>query len=283
MMSRFDSTDNARPLMYLGEYPLYSPHVIVLVYTVSMIVTAFVGPNSFLYDNLVYINTLIWRGEVWRLFSYGLVNLPSIQFAMDMVMLIWFGRDVEKFYGRKLFLTLFACIYLLPPVLLAPISPVMHVDLAGKTGALAIFVAFATLYPGVGLWLNVSAKLAAIVLVGIYSLMAIAGRDWGWLLAIWIGNGFAHGFVRYQQGRFTLPNPFVWFKRPRLKVLPGQAPTAPRRAPPVAPKSMADVDALLDKIARSGIHSLTPEERARLDQSSAELMRRKGADAPRRR
>jgi hypothetical protein len=66
-------------------------------------------------------------------------------------------------------------------------------------------------------------------------------------------------------------------------VLPGQAPDAPRRPTPAPPKSMAEIDALLDKIAQSGIHSLTAEERARLDQSSAELMKRKGADAPRRR
>jgi membrane associated rhomboid family serine protease len=279
-MSRYDSTENARPLMHLGEYPLYSPHVIALVYTVSMIVTAFVGPNSFLYSHLAYINSLIWQGEVWRLFSYGLINMPSIDFAFDMVMLIWFGRDVEKFYGRKLFLILFACVYLLPPVLLATVSPLMHAVLAGKTGALAIFVAFATLYPGVVLWLNISAKVAAIILVGIYSLMAIATRNWGWLAAIWIGNGFAHVFVRYQRSEFTIPNPFAWLRRPKFKVLPGQGAEKPQATAPVTAHGLGDVDALLDKIAQSGIHSLTPEERARLDRSSAELMKRKGG-APR--
>lgn len=269
--------------MYLGEYPLYSPHIIVLVYSISMVVTAILGTSSFLFDQLAYLNTLVWRGEVWRVVTYGLVNPPSIQFAIDMLMLVWFGRDVEKFYGRKLFLTLFAGIYLLPPLLLAPASPVLPTLLAGKTGALAVFVAFATLYPSALLMFNVPAKVAAFILVGIYTLMAIASRDWGGLIAIWIANGFAHGFVRYQRSDFTLPNPLAWLRRPKFKVLPGQAPATMRREQPVAPKSMAEIDALLDKIARSGIHSLTPEERARLDQSSAELMKRKGADAPRRR
>ncbi len=279
-MSRYDSTENARPLMYLGEYPLYSPHVIVLVYTVSMIVTAFVGMGSSLVYYLGYYNSQIWRGEVWRILSYGLVNPPSIQFAIDMLMLIWFGRDVEKFYGRKLFLILFAGIYLLPPVLLAPLAPVLSVSLVGKTGALAVFVAFATLYPGAVLWLNVPAKLAAIILVGIYGLMAIAVRDWGWLLAIGIANGFAHAFVRYQRSEFTIPNPFAWLRRPKFKVLPGQGAEKPQTTAPVTAQGLGDVDALLDKIAQSGIHSLTPEERARLDRSSAELMKRKGG-APR--
>ncbi len=276
-MSRYDSTENARPLMYLGEYPLYSPHVIVLVYTVSMIVTAIAGMGSSLVYYLGYYNSQIWRGEVWRILSYGLVNPPSIQFAIDMLMLIWFGRDVEKFYGRKLFLILFAGIYLLPPVLLAPLAPVLSAGLVGKTGALAIFVAFATLYPGVALMFNVPAKLAAIILVGIYGLMAISVRDWGWLLAIGIANGFAHAFVRYQRSEFMIPNPFAWFRRPKFKVLPGQGTEKPRSTAPVTAQGLADVDALLDKIARSGIHSLTPDERAQLDRSSAELMRRKGA------
>ena len=275
-MSRFDSPDHSRPVMYLGEYPLYSPHVIVLVYSVSMVVTAILGPNSFLFENLAYLNTLVWRGEVWRIISYGLVNPPSIQFAIDMLMLVWFGSDVEKFYGRKLFLTLFAGIYLLPPLLLAMIGPWLPTLLVGKTGALPVFVAFATLYPGALLMFNVPAKLAALILVGIYTLMAVASRDWGGLVAIWIANGFAHVFVRYQRSEFTIPNPLARFRRPKLTVLSGQAPAPPRRTGPLTDEAMADVDALLDKIARSGIHSLTAEERARLDRSSAELMKRKG-------
>jgi hypothetical protein len=37
---------------------------------------------------------------------------------------------------------------------------------------------------------------------------------------------------------------------------------------------MAEVDALLDKIARSGIRSLTAEERARLEAARADLLKR---------
>lgn len=275
-MRDFSPQNQSPPLLYLGEYPLYATHVIALAYIVAMTVTAVAGMDSSLVAHLSYVNLQVLQGQVWRPFTYGLVNFPSVQFAIDILMLVWFGREVEKFYGRRLFLTLFAGIYLLPPILLLAATPVLPVFLVGTTGALAVFVAFATLYPGAVLMFNVLAKWAAIILVGIYSLMAIASRNWGWLGAIWIANGFAHAFVRYQRSEFTLPNPLAWLRRPKFKVLPGQG-TEPKR-PAVKPtdEAMVDVDALLDKIARSGIHSLTAEERARLDRSSAELMRRKG-------
>ena len=38
---------------------------------------------------------------------------------------------------------------------------------------------------------------------------------------------------------------------------------------------MAEMDALLDKIARSGLASLTAKERARLNAARAELLRKK--------
>jgi hypothetical protein len=44
-------------------------------------------------------------------------------------------------------------------------------------------------------------------------------------------------------------------------------------APPIA--SMAEVDALLDKIAQHGIGSLTPKERAKLDAAQRELKNRR--------
>jgi len=42
---------------------------------------------------------------------------------------------------------------------------------------------------------------------------------------------------------------------------------------------MAEVDALLDKIAQSGIGSLTTKERAKLDAARAELLKRESAGA----
>jgi hypothetical protein len=42
----------------------------------------------------------------------------------------------------------------------------------------------------------------------------------------------------------------------------------------VPPPGPADIDALLDKISRDGIHSLTAAERAKLDEAQARLAKR---------
>lgn len=280
-MSRFDSNDNDRPVMHLGGYSLYAPHVIVLGYVISMLLTTIcmalnlaAGPFAW----LSFTSGQVLSGQVWRLLTYGLLNEPSLFFVIDMFMLAWFGRELEKFFGRRIFLRFYAGLYLLTPVLLTALGLFgWSKSLAGQTGSLGLFIAFATLYPTLAFFFNVQAKWLAYILVGIYSLMHLAYRDLIGLLTLWAVVGFAHGYVRYEQGRFTLPNPLARFRQPKFKVLAGEATEKPRSAAPVGDEAMADVDALLDKIARSGIHSLTAEERARLDRSSAALMRRKGS------
>ena len=107
--------------------------------------------------------------------------------------------------------------------------------------------------------------------------MAIAANDWTGLLWLWIGCGFAYLWVRYERGLLTLPNFRFWKRKPKLRVLPDLEPEA-RKAPTTTPPdaSMAEIDALLDKIAQSGLSSLTAKERAKLEQGR-ENLRRKGA------
>lgn len=277
-MSRFDPSDQSRPVMHLGEQPLYAPHVIVLVYVVSTLLTtaclALKVTAPFVW--LPFSSAEVLQGQVWRVLSYGLVNEPSLWFVVDMFMLAWFGRELEKFFGPRVFLQLFTGLYLLTPLLFTGLGLLgWPLGLSGQTGAFGFFIAFVTLYPAVAFISNIQAKWLAFILVGIYTLIHLAGRNLPGLVSLWAGVGFAHGFVRYQQGRFTLPNPFAGMRREKFKVLPGQATKPAGRSTPPASPAMADIDALLDKIARSGIHSLTREERARLDQSSTELMKRK--------
>ncbi|MEO5959083.1 MAG: DUF6576 domain-containing protein, partial [Opitutaceae bacterium] len=95
------------------------------------------------------------------------------------------------------------------------------------------------------------------------------------LLSLLSTVGFAFAFVRYQQGHFTLPKFRLGGRKPNLRVLPDLPPKKsseplPRRTE----NSMAEVDALLDKIARSGIASLTAKERAKLDAARDDLKKK---------
>lgn len=279
MMSTYETSDEHRPVMWLRGYPVYAAHFIVLIYVLSAIITT--ALNFFkiggLLSGLIFSSSAVLQGEVWRVVTYGFVNVPSIRFAVDMVMFVWFGREVERSVGRRSFLLFYAGIYLLTPLLLTLVGIWMPLPpLVGETGAFALFIAFATFFPNAPVLFTLLAKWVAVILVGIYTLIDLNNRDFVALLSLWATTGFAFAFVRYQQGHIELPKLSLFRRRPKLRVLP-DLPTekkASAKQKESHVSSMAEVDALLDKIAQSGIGSLTAKERAKLDAARAELLKR---------
>lgn len=274
-MNGYEPSENHQPVTWFRGYALYATHLIVMGFVASMIVTAFLTPARL--ASLIFSSALVLKGEVWRVLSYGLVNVPSLNFAIDMALTIWFGRELERFFGRRKFLILFAGLYLLSPALFTVIGLWHPLVLSGETGAFAIFVAFATLYPNVPMFFNLLTKWLALILVGLFTLIAISQRDVMGLISLWASTGFAYVFVRYQMGDFTLPKFSLFQSRPKLRVLSDPIPAKKSAAPKVeaTESSMAEVDAVLDKIARSGIASLTAKERATLDAAGAQLTKRR--------
>jgi membrane associated rhomboid family serine protease len=280
-MSRYVSPGDHEhePITWLNGRPIYAAHLIVVVYVISLLVTTVMMwlNASALLQWLAFDNQAVLEGEVWRIATYGFYNPPSIPFVIDMFMLVWFGREVERFFGRGKFLSFYAAIYLITPLVFTALGRWLPFYRIGETGAFAMFIAFATLYPGAPVLFDILAKWLAIVLVGVFTLIALANHDMAGLIALWLTCGLAFGYVRYQQGHFSLPR-LRWPRRkPKLRVLPDlpPKPSETNRLSTAKMASMAEVDALLDKIAQSGISSLTPKERAKLDQARAALMKRK--------
>lgn len=284
LMDRYGSTysdsDEHTPVMWLRGYPIYAAHFIVLVYVVSMFVTTLL--NVFLVTAhaawLPFTSAQVLQGQVWRIFTYGLYNSPSLQFVFDMLMIGWFGRDVERAFGRRTFLWFYAAIYLITPLLFTALGTWLPLTLAGATGAFALFIAFATIYPGAVMMFNILAKWAAFILVGIFTLIALNARDWTSLISLWATCGFAFAFVRHHQGLLELPKFNFWSPKPKLRALPDlpsrKAASSTPAAKPEQSATMAEVDALLDKIAKTGFASLTTKERAKLESARAEMLKK---------
>lgn len=270
-------SEEHQPVTWWNGHPIFASHLIVIVYCVLMVVTAIGGgalaPMLSLLD---FESRLVWSGEAWRLMTYGLFNYPSLQFGFDMLMLVWFGRELERTFGRRVFFVLYGSIYLIGPLVLSMIGLWRPTAMAGEPGALALFVAFATQFPGMPIFFALLAKWAAFILVGLFTLMALASRNWTALVLLWSTCGYAHLFVRHQQGSISLPR-FSWRRRPpKLRVLPDlpAKKIAPVAKPAKEDATMAEIDALLDKIAKSGMASLTPKERAKLEAAREGLMKR---------
>lgn len=277
-MNRFGSpSEDHQPLTWFRGYPVYATHLIVAIYAISMIVTA-VLMNREVFSVAAFLqfdSELVFKGQIWRYLTYGLWNPPSIwPFAVNMLFLTIFGREVEKFFGRATFLRFYAVLYLVTPAVFTVFGIWQPMKFSGETGSFAVFVAFATLFPQAEMMFGVLAKWAAFILFGIYTLMALANNNYPWLTSLWATVGFAHFFVRYQQNHFTLPTFRMFRRRPKLRVLRDDEFETSPVAKTSKSDAMAEVDALLDKIATSGIASLTNAERAKLDRARDDLKKR---------
>lgn len=277
-MNRFGSpSEDHQPLTWFRGYPVYATHLIVAVYVVSMIVTSLLMATNTdsVFAWLQFDSAKVFQGQVWRYVTYGLWNPPDIWFAVNMLFLTMFGREVEKFFGRVTFLRFYAVLYLVTPALFTLLGIWWPMKFSGATGSFAVFIAFATLFPQAEMMFGVLAKWAALILFGIYTLMGLAYHNYFGLLSLWATVGFAHFFVRYQQDHFTLPTIQIFKRKPRLRVLRDDEVEVSSVVKTKQSDAMAEVDALLDKIARSGIGSLTNAERAKLDRARDDLKKRR--------
>jgi len=276
-MSRYETTDDHQPLLWVGGHGLYATHVLLLVFVLSSVGTALMTGLRLTQplEALPFVSERVLSGQFWRVVTYGFFNPPSLWFAVDMLMLFWFGREVEKFFGRRTFLKFYAGVYLLPPVLFTLIGLWHPTVFAGVKSSFPLFIAFATLYPNAVLLFNLLAKWVALILVALYTLVALSNRSLEGLISIAATAGFAWLFVRHAQGRFDLPS--LRLPRRPASTAASEAPRRPRASAAPARKEdfMAVADALLDKIARQGIDSLTAAERRQLEEARERLKQRR--------
>src|SRR5947199_6168023 len=108
----------------MGRYPVDVTTMLVGVHVVcavlACIVTAIPGlPGTLTY--FVFDSARIWNGlQVWRLGTYAFVHFPSslLWFAIEMYLLFVFGREVERFIGRRAYIVLYVILLITPAVLL---------------------------------------------------------------------------------------------------------------------------------------------------------------------
>jgi len=272
------TSDDYQPVAWMGRYPIHVTTLLVMIHVVCMVIGCFliaVGAGSFLSALAFDSAQILHGGRLWQIATYALVHSPSglIWFAIEMYMLFAFGREVERFIGRRAFIALYLLLLLVPPLLLTVWGLWQRTGLAGSaTIHFAIFVAFAAVYPNIELFLRIMAKWVALILVAAYSLQLLAYHGWSELAVLWLSVGLAYGFVQLRGAGPELAWLTEWKSRWRSKrsltVVPG--PTV-RRV--VEPENIYEsIDPVLDKISKSGIGSLTASERRALDRARNRLL-----------
>src|SRR6478672_4134292 len=187
------TSDDYRPVAWMGRYPVDVTTMLVGLHVAVAILTAILvalGGGAIL-AYLQFDSVAIWSGgQIWRLFTYAFVHAPTpsdlIWLAIEMYMLFMFGREVERFIGRRAYIALYLVLLVTPAALLTIWGLWQRSALAGSPALhFGIFVAFATIYPRAELFLRIMAKWVALILAAVYTFQLLAYHAWNDLTVVW--------------------------------------------------------------------------------------------------
>ena len=284
-------SEEGRPWFYAGRVAVTSTVLLVGVFTLSMIVVTML--SAFRAESLISALSLdtsaLWRGQIWRLVTWPLLNGPSIWFVLSMVMLFFFGREVERLLGRTgllKFTGLLAAALTIVTVLL-PRGQLAGCDQLG----FGIFLAFAIIQPGALMMFGLAAKWVALILIGISALGSLANRDGTGLVHLAVLCLASAVILKSMGAAYGLP----WLRIPEVKFNrrgrqsvsssssrasnASNASRTSRTSSGGGPREFVsnepEVDRLLDKVAAKGLHSLTSAEQQVLSDASDRFKRRR--------
>ena len=279
-----EQSEDYRPLFWMGGRPIYANTLLVIAHVTSFVIAAlcisYFGMST-VYNGLCLNPPQIWHdGQVWRLFSYIAFDpyffwQRSLWFLWSMLLLWFFGREVEQFAGRKTYLKLYAALVLIPAILLCLlglfIAPGTHLNCF--EAIFGMFVAFATLYPGampIFFWLPFRVSTLTWILLAVFSLVDLADHAFTAIFMLWTSSAVGYAGMRLIGAGRGLTWLADWLEERQAKKL------ASRRNFKVLKDAQAaeSIDAILEKISKHGVGSLNSSERAALERARSNLLKR---------
>lgn len=279
------------PWFRVGTVDVTTTVIICALSTLSLFVWAI---DSSLINYLDLIAPFVRGGELWRIVTWPIANEPSLSAVLGIVMMFFFGREVERALGRGRFLWFTAALTVIPAV----VGIALDVSLFGGLFLLemGMFLTFVAAYPTAMGFFGIPLWVFGAVFVGLQVLQLAGGRAWEWLtvllveVALSLLGSRAFGLSPLEWiPRVPLPASLSGQRRrtpkPRRR---GRRGSPPASVTPIRPSGtastptaadllrQAEIDVLLDKISEHGIASLTPDERRRLDEHSRRLREERG-------
>ncbi|MBN1269102.1 MAG: rhomboid family intramembrane serine protease [Kiritimatiellae bacterium] len=208
------------------------------------------------------------RGFVWQPLTYMFLHGSAWHLFINMLVLFFMGRETERTMGTRHFVTMYLLSGVLGGIGWIIISRAA-VPCVGASGAVfGVLGAFAALYPNRPVTLLVMFVLPVtmkawvlVVVLGLFELAFLVSGVEGNIAYAAHLSGIVAGYVYGLTFRGGGAGPSGWLSRRRGALgrgLPRQADIG----------LSAEVDRILDKVAREGIHSLTAAEREILERAS---------------
>ncbi len=245
--------------------------ILVAMYLLQLFAEAAVGMNLAYGFGLSVAGML--KGHLWQFFTYQLLHGGPFHLMLNLLMFLFLGAEVERAIGPRHFLTL----YVLSGVLgglgwLMLIYPYEGICIGASAAIFGLLSAFAVLYPQREVTLllflvfpvTLKAWVLAVALGAVQLLFTISPNVGGIAYSAHLAGAIA-GFV-YTAAIFRPDWIRAWRGRWDARRRAAEA----RRGA----EEKDRVDRLLDKIARDGMHTLTPSERQFLEEASRRRFRR---------
>jgi len=296
-MSAFLLPKENAPLFYLGDFPVRLIALLVALHSVAMIVASLLlaAGHGALIDALAYKSAAVAHGQAWRLITYAFVATPSIWFLFEMLMLYYFGREVENGLGWRRFGILYIGLIVLGPMLLQGFAyaGIPQSSAGAQEVNFAVFAAFVAMHPGAQFFFGLAARWVFVGLLAISSLQLLSDHESPRVLVLVCSSILA--IVLMRRSGFEEPL-FGWafgFSLPTLKKhqvpfsgASGGIASAQKisvlgsrkkevkagKVNSIDPEMV--MDTLLDKISSKGITSLSAEERNSLEQARQAMLAR---------
>lgn len=270
------TSDDYRPVTWIGRYPVRIITIVVAVYVLGMFGTVILSTAHFSLMPFAFDPQRFVHGALWQPLTCTLIQSPSFFFLISMLFLHWSGAEVEKILGRNRFLAFFGLLLLIPPCLMLVWSALgQHWTYLGSYElTVGMFVAFATLYPNLEMFGWVTMKWLAFAGLVLASMQYLPSHDWGYLSVLWGMCLTSFWYIRFVQGRARIDLNLQRFRLFRSKPKFHVVPKSPGRRVVEPDDVYASIDPILDKISKSGMGSLTENERRQLERARNRLLKK---------
>ena len=191
-MIGFERSDDYQPLFWVGGRPVHVTALLVILHLATLMVCSVLQgmpvPLLALSSEAVFKHWALWQPLTYA-FDHILGDLEdTITFILEMVLLFQWGREVERYFGRKIFITLYLAMLFTAPVVLLTYSSVSHVPVLYRRSGLlhfGVFVAFATIYPSVQFFWGIASKWVAVAMAVLLSAAFFSRAAYGELMVLW--------------------------------------------------------------------------------------------------
>ena len=240
-------------------------------------IIGYLSGNAYDIDKMFGLNrdAVLHSGYAWQLLTYMFLHQGPLHLLVNMLAFYFAGREVEAIIGPKHLLGIYfggGLLGGLAYLLFGPAIPLIGASAA----ACAVIIAFTTILPEIELtvWLffilpiRLKAKYFAAGLVGISAALAIFWPGLGQTSHLAHLGGCLLGWIYIKQLGYGNPlriQKYIFARRQRAERYARMSP---------AQFISEEIDPILDKISRDGIHSLSRTEKRILEKGREKIAKK---------